>query len=194
LSSNGGHSTFQNQINPGVTMIKTIAIVIVLAILAILAYAATRPNDMRVERKISIKAAPEKIFPYINDFHQWAVWSPYEKIDPSMQRTHSGPQSGVGAVYGWSGTGKAGVGRMEITSTTPASQINIKLDFEKPFAGHFTTLYTFVPQGDNTEVTWAMFGPAAYISKVMGIFFNMDNMIGRDFETGLANLKTVAEK
>jgi Polyketide cyclase / dehydrase and lipid transport len=175
-------------------MFKTIAIVIVVVILAVLAYATTRPDNFRVERSASIKAPPEKIHALINDFHQWGAWSPYEKIDPSMKRTFSGAPSGKGAVYEWSGEGKAGAGRMEIIDAPVPAKVDIKLDFSKPFAGHFTAQYTLKTQGDSTEVTWAMFGPAAYISKVMGLFFNMDKMIGADFETGLANLKAVAEK
>jgi uncharacterized protein YndB with AHSA1/START domain len=189
-------------INPGDTMIKTITIVIVIAIaiaiaiaiLAILAYAATRPDDFRVERKTSIKAAPDKVFAYINDFHQWAVWSPWEKLDPSMKRTFSGPASGKGTVYNWEGAGKVGAGRMEILDAPTPEKVVIKLDFIKPFEGHNTAEFTMQAQGDATQVTWAMFGPAPYISKLMGIFFNMDKMIGTDFETGLANLKVAAEK
>jgi uncharacterized protein YndB with AHSA1/START domain len=175
-------------------MFKTILIVIVVAILVLLAYAATRPDDFRVERQASIKAAPEKIFPYINDFHQWAAWSPWEKIDPSMKRTFSGPASGKGTVYNWEGTGKVGAGRMEVLDAPAPGKVLIKLDFIKPFEGHNTTEFTMQAQGDTTQVTWLMFGPAPFISKLMGIFFNMDKMIGADFETGLANLKAAVEK
>ncbi len=175
-------------------MFKTILIVVAVAILVLLAYAATRPGDFRVERQTSIKAAPDKIFPYINDFHQWAAWSPWEKLDPSMKRTFSGPASGKGTVYGWEGTGKVGAGRMEILDAPAPGKVVIKLDFIKPFEGHNTTEFTLQAQGDATQVTWLMFGPAPFISKLMGIFFNMDKMIGGDFETGLANLKTAAEK
>ena len=175
-------------------MFKTITIVIVVAILAVLAYAATRPDDFRVERKTSIKAPPDKIFASINDFNQWGAWSPYEKIDPSMKRSFSGAASGKGAIYNWDGSGKAGAGRMEILDAPAPAKVVIKLDFMKPFEGHNTALFTLQPQGDSTEVSWAMFGPAPYISKVMGVFFNMDKMIGADFETGLANLKALAER
>lgn len=175
-------------------MLKKIAIVIVVAIIAVLGFAATKPDSFRVERSATIKAPPEKIFAYINDFHRWNQWSPYEKLDPAMTRTLSGAESGKGAIYEWSGNNQAGAGRMEITDSTPASKITIKLDFSKPMEGHNTAEFTFTPQGDSTQVSWAMSGPMPYIAKVMSIFFNMDQMIGKDFETGLGNLKALSEK
>jgi carbon monoxide dehydrogenase subunit G len=176
---------------------KTVAIIagaLVLVVGAILAYAATRPDTLSVRRSASIKAAPEKIFALINDFDQWAAWSPYEKKDPAMKRTRSGAQTGKGAVYAWDGNKDVGKGRMEIADTAPPSKVTINLDFEKPFEGHNTVVFTIEPKGDATNVTWAMTGRCAYIAKVIGIFIDMDKMIGTDFEAGLANLKAVAER
>ena len=175
-------------------MFKTIAIVIVVAIAALLIYAATRPDTFSVQRATRIKAAPETIYALINDFPSWPTWSPWEKLDPDMKRTLSGAATGKGSVYEWSGSGKVGAGRMEITDTLATSKVVIKLDFIKPFEGHNITEFTLAPQGDTTEVNWVMSGPSPYISKLMGVFFNMDQMIGKDFETGLANMKAVAEK
>lgn len=175
-------------------MLKTIAIVIVVAIAVILGYAALRPDDFRVQRSITIKAPPEKIFALIDDFHAWGSWSPFEHLDPGMKRTFSGPASGKGAAYAWDSTGKAGAGSMEIKESTPSSKILIKLDFSKPLEGHNTAEFSIDTQGDSSKVTWAMYGPSPYVAKVMGIFFSMDSMIGKDFEAGLANLKNAAEK
>ena len=175
-------------------MLKTIAIVVVVAIVAILVYAATRPDDFRVQRSTSIKAPPEKIFALINDFHRWDSWSPWEKMDPAMKRTYSGTASGKGAMYAWQGNSKVGEGRMEIADASPPSKVTIKLDFVKPIEGHNTAEFTLLPDGDSTNVTWVMYGPSAYVAKVIGIFVSMDKMIGNDFETGLANMKAVAEK
>ena len=175
-------------------MFKTIAIVIVLAIAALLIYAATRPDTFSVQRSASIKAAPEKVYALINDFPSWATWSPWEKLDPEMKRTHSGAATGKGSIYEWSGSGKVGAGRMEITDTQAPNKVVIKLDFIKPFEGHNITEFTLAPQGDTTQVNWVMSGPAPFISKLMGVFMNMDTMIGKDFETGLANMKAAAEK
>lgn len=175
-------------------MLKTIAIVIGIAITLLLAYAATRPDTFRVERTINIKAPQEKVFALIHDFHAWPRWSPWEKLDLNMKRTYSGPDSGKGAAYAWEGNDKVGQGRMEILETAAPSKVVIKLDFLKPFEAHNTAEFVMVAQGDSTNVTWAMYGPSPYLSKLIGVFVSMDSMVGKDFETGLANLKAVAEK
>lgn len=175
-------------------MLKTIALAVVAAVAALLIFAATRPDTFRVERTARIDAPAEKIFPLIDDFHRWGAWSPYEKLDPEMQRSFGGSASGKGATYAWESKGKAGAGRMEITESTPSSKITIDLDFTRPMEGHNVAEFTLRPQGNATQVTWSMHGPSPYVAKLMGIFFNMDQMIGKDFETGLANLKTATEK
>jgi hypothetical protein len=176
------------------SMFATIAIIATALLAAVLVFAATKPDSFRVERATHIEAPPEAIFPLINDFRSWGSWSPYEKLDPVMKRTHRGPANGNGAVYEWDGNNKAGQGRMEITESCPPSNITIKLDFIKPFEGHNITEFTLEARGNSTNVTWAMHGSDPYIAKVMTIFFSRDRMVGTQFETGLANLKTVAEK
>ncbi len=178
-------------------MLKTfayIAVAIVVVVAGILIYAATRPDTFRVQRTATIKAPPEKIFALINDLRSWSLWSPYEKKDPAMKRTFSGAASGKGAIYEWDGDKNVGKGRMEITEATPPAKILIKLDFISPFEGHNTAEFTMEPRSDGTVVTWAMYGSASLMMKVMGLFMNMDNMIGNDFAAGLANLKATAEK
>ena len=175
-------------------IIAIIAVIIAIAIAAVLILAATKPNTLRVQRATSIKAPADRIFPLINDFHQWRTWSPYENKDPAMKRTYEGTGSGRGAVYAWDGNNNVGSGRMEILETAVPSKITIKLDFFKPFEGHNTAEFTMLPQGDATDVTWLMQGPAVFMSRVMQVFINLDNMIGKDFEVGLANLKKLTEK
>ncbi len=178
-------------------MLKVLGIVVVVVLVAVagvLVYAATKPDDFRVQRSASIKAPPDKIYALVVDLHGWKAWSPYEKKDPAMKRTFGGAASGKGAVYEWDGDKNVGAGRMEIVEAAAPSKVGIKLDFLKPFEGHNTAEFTMVPSGDGTTVTWAMYGPSPYIAKVMGTFFNMDRMIGDDFAVGLANLKAVAEK
>lgn len=175
-------------------MLKTTAIVLVVLIAALLAYAATRPDSFRIQRSIVIQAAPEQIVPFIDDFRSWAAWSPYEKIDPAMQRNFGGAPRGVGATYAWHGQGKAGAGRMEITDAALPSNVKIRLDFTQPFNASNTAEFTLQPQDAATQVTWAMYGPSPFITKLVGVFMNMDTLIGKDFETGLANLKAAAEK
>jgi hypothetical protein len=175
-------------------IITIIAVIIAIAIAVVLILAATKPDMLRVQRATSIKAPPERIFPMINDFHQWRSWSPYEERDPALKRSYEGPDSGRGAVYAWDGNKNVGSGRMEILEASVPSKITIKLDFFKPFEGHNTAEFTMLPQGDVTNLTWTMVGPAVFMSKVMQVFINLDHMIGRDFEVGLANLKKLAEK
>ncbi|MDQ6886935.1 MAG: SRPBCC family protein [Gemmatimonadota bacterium] len=174
-------------------MLTIIAIVLVVLVAAVLVIAAIKPYEFRVQRATSITARPEKIFALINDFHRWPSWSPYEKLDPAMKRTVTGAASGKGAVYEWEGNNKAGKGRMEIVDSSPPSKIAIDLSFVRPFRAHNAVDFTLQPGGDSTSVTWAMNGHSPYVMKLMGTFVNMDRMIGKDFETGLANLKTVAE-
>ncbi len=169
-----------------------IALIIAAAIAGLLIYAATRPDSFRLERSISIKAPAEKVHALIDDFHNWPSWSPWENKDPAMKRTYSGTPKGKGTVYDWDGNKNVGLGRMEITDSAPA-KIVIRLDFLKPFEAHNTAEFTLAQQGESTQVTWAMYGPSPFMSKLMGLFFNMEKMVGPDFEAGLVNLKSAAE-
>ena len=175
-------------------IIAIIAVVLAIAIAIILILAAAKPDRFRVQRATTVKAPPERIFPLINDFHQWATWSPYENKDPAMKRGYSGAASGKGAVYAWEGNKNVGSGRMEILDASAPAKIVIKLDFFTPFEGHNTAEFTMLPQGDATNVTWLMYGPLPFMGKIMHVFVNMDRMVGKDFEIGLANLKRVTEK
>ncbi|HEY9552679.1 SRPBCC family protein [Allosphingosinicella sp.] len=169
-------------------------ILIVLVILAaLLIYIMTRPNTFRVRRSAMIDAPPEKVFPLINDFHRWEVWSPWEKLDPALQRRFSGPESGKGSIYEWQGNKKVGQGRMEIVDSFAPSKILIKLDFLKPFESHNTTEFTLEPKDRATEVNWEMYGPSPFMTKAMSLFGGMDKMVGKDFEKGLANMRAAAE-
>jgi hypothetical protein len=170
-----------------------ILIAIVIIVAAVLIIAATKPDTFRVQRSIGINASPEAIAGQIDDFHKWTSWSPYEKKDPAMKRIYTGAEQGKGAVYEWKGDSRVGEGRMEIMNAS-ASRITIRLDFLKPFEGHDTAEFTLEPEGKSTKVTWAMYGRNRFIGKIMSVFFNMDKMVGRDFETGLRNLKSVAER
>ena len=175
-------------------MLKKLLLVVVAVIAIILAMAMAKPNEMKIERSMTMKASPEKIYAVINDYHNWGQWSPWDHMDPAMKKTYSGAPSGVGSVYEWLGNDKVGQGRMEITSATPSSNITMKLDFLKPFEAHNVTMFDLAPEGDGTKVTWTMTGQSNFMSKVMQVFMNMDKMVGKDFETGLGNLKGVAEK
>jgi carbon monoxide dehydrogenase subunit G len=174
-------------------MLKTIGLIVVLAVAAILLLALTKPNSFRVERSTTIAAPPEKITALIDDFHQWNAWSPWAQLDPNMKTTYSGPTSGVGSVYEWEGNSKVGKGRMEILAVEP-TKTTIKIDFLQPFEGRNTTDFVLEPQGTATRVNWIMNGPIRFFpGKVMSVFTTMDKVIGPDFDKGLTNLKSAAE-
>jgi hypothetical protein len=179
-------------------IIAIIAVVLAAAIAIVLILAATKPNTFSIRRATMVNALPEKIFPLINDFHQWGSWSPYEHKDPAMKRSYSGAESGKGAVYAWDGNKHVGSGRMEILDVSAPTKIVIKLDFFTPFEGHNTAEFTMLPQGDATNlatnVTWLMHGPVSFMAKIMHVLINIDRMVGKDFEIGLANLKRLTEK
>jgi hypothetical protein len=171
-----------------------VLIAVVLFVVALLAFAATRPGAFRVERSAAIQAPAGKIFLFIANFHNWSAWSPWEHVDPNLKRTFSGAESGTGAVYEWLGNSKAGQGRMEILQARPDAAVVIKLDFIKPFEGHNTAEFTLEPRGDSTLVTWAIYGPSSFPAKLMSVFISMDKMLGKEFERGLSNLKNAVEK
>jgi uncharacterized protein YndB with AHSA1/START domain len=175
-------------------MIKIIGIAIFVIVAGILVYASMRPDTFRIERTAMIKSPPERIYAQISDLKAWAAWSPWEKKDLAMKRVFGTVTAGKGAVYEWDGNKSVGKGRMEITDAATPSRIVIKLDFFEPFEGHNTTEFTMDGKDGATTVIWSMYGPANFVSKLMGVFVSMDKMVGADFEAGLANLKSIAEK
>jgi uncharacterized protein YndB with AHSA1/START domain len=176
-----------------IEVIGIIVIVIALAIAVILILAAMKPDTFSVVRTASIGAPSEKLLALISDFHQWRKWSPWEDRDPDLKRSYSGAERGKGAVYAWEGNKNVGSGRMEILDAAPP-RIVIKLDFLKPFEAHNQAEFTLTPQGGGTSVTWTMHGPAPFMFRVMHVVMNMDKMVGKDFEAGLANLRKAAQQ
>ena len=172
---------------------RTIGLILVAIVVGILAYAAGQPDTFRIERGITIDAPPEAVFPLINDYRGWAQWSPWDQKDPAMKRSYSGADAGVGAVYEWSGNAEVGAGRMEITQSVPPSKVVVDLHFSAPFDARNTVEFVLRPEDGRTVVTWAMFGPSPFLSKLMGLFVAMDDMVGPDFESGLKALKAAAE-
>lgn len=177
-------------------MLKSIALILVVAVAALLLYATTRPDTFAVQRSTVIQARADTLFPLINDLHQYNTWNPYAHKDPAMQISYRGPASGPGAAFDFSGNKEAGKGSVEVTGGQAPSRVDMRLHMIEPFEGRNEIEFTLTPQGSQgkaTQVTWAMHGPSPFISKLVGIFLNLDQMIGRDFEAGLARLKTVAE-
>jgi hypothetical protein len=177
----------------GARIAAYIAIAILVLIVGALVFIATRPETFHVERSAPVAAPSDVVFGLIDDFHRWAEWSPYEKLDPNMSRTYEGPSTGPGATYAWKGNNEAGEGRMTILQSTPGERVAIQLDFLKPFAATCQATFTLVPADAGTRVTWSMDGKNNFISKAMHLLMDMDKMVGQDFEQGLANLNTVAQ-
>ena len=173
-------------------MLKYIAIVAGVAVIAIVLVAAMQPATYHVERSTTIAAAPQTIHPLVDDFHNWQQWSPWAHLDPNMKVSYSGAASGPGAVYEWEGNSKVGKGRMEILASQP-TETSIKLDFLAPFASHNSSNFILEPTGGMTRVTWTLDGPNTFMTKLMGIFMPMDKVVGKDFETGLGKMKAAAE-
>lgn len=175
-------------------MLKIIILIVALLLVGVLVYASRQPDRFRVERSITIAASADRIFLLVNDFHQWEAWSPWEKVDPTLKRTYTGASAGKGAAYGWEGNKDIGSGKMEITESTPHSKVVIHLHFLKPFEARNTVEFVLQPQGNNTLLTQAMYGPSSLISKIMGLVFSMEKMVGGKYEEGLASIKALAEK
>ena len=172
----------------------TAILVLLVLVAAAFAVAASRPNTMRIERVIDVAAPPDRIFPLLNDFHHWRGWSPWEELDPNLQRTYGGPAAGPGAHYAWVGNKKVGEGRMEIMESAQNAHVKIALQFIKPFPANNTVDLTLSPTATGTHVQWVMNGASPLMMRLFGLFMNMDAMIGKDFEKGLAGIKRLAEQ
>jgi uncharacterized protein YndB with AHSA1/START domain len=167
-------------------------ILLVFAIGALVAYAATKPDSFRVARTLAIAAPPERLFPLISDLRGFNHWNPYERKDPG-KGTYAGTSSGIGSSYAWDSS-KLGKGAMTITDVTAPDEVVMRLDFEKPFKARNMATFTITPRDGNSDVTWAMEGPAPLMTKIMDVVIGMDRMVGGDFADGLRNLKELAER
>ena len=161
--------------------------------LILIIFIAGRPDEFTISRSENISAPPEKVFPHVNDLHQWEAWSPWAKLDPGMKSTFSGAEAGAGAAMAWDGSNKVGAGQMTITESQPSELIRMRLDFQKPMQATNTVEFTFRPTGRQTVVTWSMAGKNSLMGKVFGLFMDFEKMCGGQFEKGLASLKSVAE-
>jgi len=175
--------------------VLTNALLVLVAVVGgVLLYAASRPDAFRVERSVVINRTPAEVFPLLDNFHNWVHWSPWEGLDPAMRRTYRGPDQGTGAVYEWEGNSRVGKGHMEITRTESPTHLTIDLQFVKPFKADNAAAFDLEGRGDATDVTWSVYGPLPFPSKVMSIFVSMDKLLGKDFDRGLSRLKATAEQ
>jgi hypothetical protein len=168
------------------------AVVFLLALFC--AYVASQSSEFKVERSATIDAPPLVVFPHVNDLHQWQEWSPWAKMDPNARTTYDGPVAGVGAAFGWAGGKKIGQGRMTITDSRPGESLQIRLEFEKPMKATNIARFTFQPVGDKTTVTWSMTGTYNFMGKLFNVIINCDGMCAKQFDQGLAAMKSIVEK
>ena len=173
-------------------MLKTIALALLVIVLAFAGYVALQPAVGTVTRSATIAAPPSAVFPYVNDLHKWQDWSPWAKLDPNAKATFGGPQAGTGAVFSWSGNNEVGEGKMTIAESKPDDYVKMNIDFAKPFAGTSVAEFQLKPEGAGTNVTWSMTGERPFFARAMCILFNGDKMVGDMFEKGLENLGKVA--
>jgi uncharacterized protein YndB with AHSA1/START domain len=170
------------QIGLGVLVLVTVLVLLI----------NKRPAKFRIARSAEIDAPAPAVFALMDDFHAWAKWSPWEKLDPTMKKTFHGPASGVGAGYTWAGNRKAGQGRMTIVECKPSERLIIKLEFLKPFTATNQTTFNLSPTAKGTTVQWIMEGDSNFAHKALSLFMNMDDLVGKQFEEGLSNLSAAA--
>lgn len=175
-------------------MLKILAIVITLAIIAVVGLAAAQPDAFLVERALRIKAPPERLFPLISDFSNWAAWSPWVAKDPQIEITLSGQTHGMGARYEWAGDRNVGRGRMEVVRVTPPHSVRMQLSIFEPMLATNIVDFVLTPFGDYTKVTWSMRGPLDFKMKLMSVFTSMDKWVGPDLVRGLERLRALAEQ
>jgi hypothetical protein len=175
------------------TVVYSILGIVAVLIIALVAFISTRPDRFRVERSTLVSAPADIVFPLINDFHQWVLWSPFEKLDSNMKKTFEGAAAGPGASYSWSGNSKAGAGRSTILDSKASEFVSIKLEMFKPFAATNQVTFKLSPDQAGTRVSWIMEGKMNFMVKAFSLFMSMDAMVGKEFEEGLANLNRVAQ-
>jgi len=175
-------------------MLKWILGGLAVVVAGFLVIVALQPSDFRIERSATMRSPAQAPYAQVNDFKNWAAWSPWEKIDPALKRSYEGPQAGTGASYAWQGNKDVGEGRMTITDSRPGELVRIRLEFFKPFAATNTAEFRFKNSGESTAVTWTMTGQNNFLSKAICLFVDMDKMVGGMFEQGLTQMKTVVER
>ncbi len=178
-------------------MLKKLAVVLVVLLVAVagfLAFVASRPGSFRVERTTSVAALPERIYPLVADLRRMDEWSPWDELDPSMKKQFSGDPAQPGAGYSWAGNDQVGEGKMTILEVSPPTRVTFRLEFLKPHQSVATTGFQLVPDGSATKVSWNMEGKLSFMEKLVGVFMDMEGMIAKDFDAGLAGIKAIAER
>jgi uncharacterized protein YndB with AHSA1/START domain len=175
-------------------MVFKIVLSVAVVIVAILVFAATKPNSFRVQRSITIHASQEKVFSFINDLHAWDAWSGDNGGDQTVQKSYSGPVSGTAAMAEWHGSGRTGSARMTITESVPPAKVSVMVDWIKPFKAHNLNEFTIHDRGGEAEVTWSIQASNLYAMRLIGVFVDMQSEFAKHMDSGLKNLKSAAER
>ena len=168
-----------------------LGIVVLLAAVLLIGGLMLSPK-FKVERSVTVAAPPDKVYALIADPRRWNDWAVWNRRDPAMQITYSGPATGSGAVWAWKSKTE-GDGRMSFTTAEPGKRLGYDLYFPE-FGTTSQGELVMTPDGANTRVSWTMNGDMGKNPLFRWIALNADSMIGKDFEAGLAGLKTLAEK
>jgi len=175
-------------------MLVKILIGVAVVVLALAAFVATRPSEFSVSRSATFAAPAPAVFAQVNELKKWEAWSPWAKKDPQAKSSYAGPAAGAGASMSWAGNKEVGEGRMTIVESSANALVRFKLEFFKPFAATNSAEFAFKDEGGRTAVTWTMRGHNNFVAKAMCLVFDMDKMVGGDFEAGLAGIKSIVEK
>lgn len=174
-------------------MFETILIAIAVIVVVFVMIVAMQPTEFRITRSATLSAPAPVVFAQVNDLHKWEAWSPWAKLDPAARNSYAGPPAGTGAVFSWAGNNKVGAGSMTITESRPHELIRFRLEFLKPFKATNTAEFIFIPEGNQTTLTWSMYGKNNFISRAVGLFMDCDKMVGGQFEQGLVQMKSVVD-
>jgi uncharacterized protein YndB with AHSA1/START domain len=175
-------------------MIKKILLGIGVLILGVLCFAAVQPGHYHVEATKLMAAPAEAVFEQLDDFRAWSTWSPWEDLDPQLDKTFTGPSRGTGASYSWHGNERVGRGKMTILDEQPPTHITVRVEFMEPFRAVASSAFTLVDAGGGkTRVTWSMDGEHSFMGKAIGLFVDANEAVGRDFRKGLDSLERASQ-
>jgi len=163
-----------------------VALILVLALLA--------PKTYNVFRSVEIARPKSEVFEHLKYLKKQDEWSPWARKDPNMKKSFTGTDGEVGCVSHWSGNKDVGEGEQEITKIITGERIEGELRFMKPWKST-SDCYLQLDDGSggNTKVTWGFSGKNKFPMSIMMLFMNMDKMVGKDFDEGLASLKSQME-
>lgn len=174
-------------------MLTKILLGVAVALVALIGFIATRPSTFKIERSTTVSAPADVVYALVADFHKVRTWSPFLKPDPTRTDTYAGTPATVGHSIAWASSDNAAEGKMTIASVNPPEQIQLELEFIKPFKATNETVFRFERAGNGTTVTWVMTGQNGFMNKAFSVFMDMDKIVGSDFEAGLATLKNLSE-